>query len=303
MLFSIARVKDEPMEQPYLFISHSTKDHRQTEYIVGKLSEAGYRCWVDIESIPDGSTWLNEIEKGVNGCAGMVVVYTANARTSEWVQAETLMARDLNKPLFIARFDDTPLALHLMTRQAGDFSKRRAPALKKLLASLKSMVLDPPPVADTPKNSPDPNRHNFFKYLEQLPGGTENSRTAREVFQWAKANADNITFSGRTNPAFHAHVEIGLGGVVVFSMRAFPKQPAVEIPLQYFTEFPPFDLPERRLQALKAINAMLPAEQQLDESRADRKPNIPLSVLAQAQHMESFKAMIGDIFKELRRGR
>ena len=39
MLFSIARVKDEPMEQPYLFISHSTKDHRQTEYIVGKLSE------------------------------------------------------------------------------------------------------------------------------------------------------------------------------------------------------------------------------------------------------------------------
>jgi len=292
------------MEQPYLFISHSTKDHKQTGYIVSKLTEAGYRCWVDVESIPDSSTWLDEIEKGVNGCAGMVVVYTANARTSEWVQAETLMARDLNKPLFVAQFDDTPLRLHLMTRQACNFRKRRAPALKKLLASLKLVIADPTVIIqqDTPKNSPDPNRHNFFKYLEQLPGGAENSRAAREIFQWAKSNADNISFSGRTNPAFHAHVEIGLGGVVVFSMRAFPKQPAVEIPLQYFNEFPPFDLPERRLKALKAINAMLPDGAQLDLSRADRKPNIPLSVLAQAGHMESFKAMVGEIFIELRRG-
>lgn len=291
------------MQPPYLFISHSSKDTEETQFIASRLSEVGYRCWVDVAAIPDGSSWLQEIERGVIGCMAMIVVMTENSRASEWVLAETLLAIEHQKPILVARFDDTPLPLQLITRQASDFRKRREAAMTRLLATLPTLVaskegaLSP---VETQRRSPDPNRHNFFKYLEQLDGGAENSRIARDLYQWAKANADNVSFSGRSNPAFHAHVEVGLGGVVVFSMRAYPKQPAVEIPLQYLIEFPPFDTLEARMGILKRINSILPANAQLDDSRADRRPTIPLSYIASPDAFLVLRGIITDMFLELR---
>ena len=293
------------MTKPYLFISHSSKDNEFTDYLAERLNEAEYRCWVDVESIPDGSTWPREIQKAVENCGALIVVMSDNARQSEWVERETMLALQLRKPVFIARVDDAPLPIHLINRQFSDFRKRRDAALKKLLSALSAVSLtEPQPILtsrDKKRLSPRPNEHNFFRYVEQLSDGAENARIARELFAFGQANADSVTFSGRSAPAFHAHVWVGPGGVLVYSVRAHASHPAVEVPLQYFKEFPPYDTNEARLKALQVFNRLLPESQQLDDSRADRRPSIPLlPSLETDDKLDTFKAVLEEIIQNLR---
>jgi hypothetical protein len=286
------------MDTPYLFISHSSKDHLQTDYLAEGLRAAGHHCWVDVTDIPDGSTWARTIEHGVRGCAALIVVMTENSRASEWVERETLLALELKKPIFVARFDDAPLPIQLISRQASDFRKRKAPALRRLIAALDTAL--GAPLALSPRPAPDPIKHAFFKYLEQFENGPENARIAREMFLWARNEADNLTFSGRSQPAFHAHVYVGLGGVIVFSLRAYPRQPAIEVPLQYFMEFPPYNEREARLQVLESLNTLLPVSEALQPGRADRRPSVPLSALYDPAQFATLKTTLGMLITTLR---
>jgi hypothetical protein len=289
------------MQQPYLFISHSSQDEEPTEYIAARLREAGYRCWVDVASIPDGSSWLREIESGVDACAAMIVIMTAHGRASRWVEAETLKAIELRKPIFVARFDDSPLPIQLINVQVSDFRRRREATMSRLLGFLPTQINNAAGDGKNAQTSAEPNRHNFFKYLEQLPGGVDNSRIALDLYKFGKASADAVTFGGRSQPAFTAHVEIDMGGVVLFILHAYPKQPAVEVPLLFYMKFPPYDSLETRLALLEKLNAFLPERRQLDESRADLRPSIPLTAL-KGEKLEQFKGLLTEIMVTLRHG-
>jgi TIR domain len=290
------------MTQPTIFMSHSSKDREFTTRLAERLQKAGFRCWVDLEDIPDGSTWPREIEKGVIDCGAMIVVMSKDSRESEWVERETLMAMELRKPLLIARIDDAPLPLHLINRQYTDFRKPTEAVYKKLIAALRKMPLTEPLPEPKPreqqKNSPAPNPLNFFKYVEQLPNGADNARVARVLFDWAQANTDSITFSGRADPAFQANLWIGAGGVGVYSVRAYAKQPAVEVSLQYLMNFPPYDERAKRLNVLTALNQFV--TEPFTDDRAERRPNIPLTALAEETALQSFIDLIAGIVAALR---
>src|SRR5215216_1571612 len=109
------------MTNPYIFISHSSVDREFATLLAERLEEVGFRCWVDANDIPDGSTWMREIEKAVRACGALIVVMSKDARESEWVERETLLGMELRKPLFIVRIDDEPLPLHLINRQYTDY--------------------------------------------------------------------------------------------------------------------------------------------------------------------------------------
>ncbi len=290
------------MTQPYIFLSHSTKDRAVTVKLAERLHEAGFRCWVDVTDIPDGSTWMRVIEGAVTDCGAMIVVMSKEARESEWVERETLLAMSLRKPLLIARIDDAPLPLHLINRQYTDFRTRPNAAYKKLIAALQKVPLTEPLPEPKPseqkKLSPRPNPLNFFKYVEQLPGGAENNRIARALFDWAKDNVDSLTFSGRSEPAFHANLWVGPGGVTVFSVRAYPKQPAVEVPLQFLMQFPPYDQRDARLRLLAALNQFVTPP--FADDRADRRPNVPLAALDEESAQQAFLDLIAGIVDTLR---
>jgi hypothetical protein len=292
------------MQQPYLFISHASADTEYTEFIATRLEDAGYRCWVDVSSIADGSTWTREIEKGVRECGALVVILSQAALQSDWVENEVLMAAKLKKPIFIALFEDVTLPIYLINRQYSDFRRRREAGMKKLLAGLGGVSLTEPVSLNKTqqkKLSANPNELNFFRYLEKAHGA-ENARIAREIFAFATEYADNVSFSGRKEPAFHAHVYVGPGGVLVFSLRAYRRQPAVEIPLGYFVEFPPYDDRRARLDVIRSLNALLPAGiDPFDDARADRKPNVPLiPALADAESLAAFRAVLTGIIDHLR---
>lgn len=295
---------DDAIPKPYIFISHSTKDHDFTLTLSEQLVSLGLETWVDVHDIPDGSTWPREIQKAVERCAAFVVVMSAAGRESEWVERETLMAMDMKKPLFIARIDDTLLPIHLINRQFTDFRAQPKVMGKKLAESIRK-ALAKPITATKPKEaarlSPKPSEHNFFKYVEQLPNGEHCAQIARSLFAWADTHANSITFSGKTTPAFHAHLWVGPGGVQVFSVRAYARQPAVEVPLQYLLDFAPYDQRDERMRVLGALNHLMPPNDQFSEEKADKRPNLPLvSAFATPDQLTSFQKVVEEIITRLR---
>jgi hypothetical protein len=95
---------------------------------------------------------------------------------------------------------------------------------------------------------------------------------------------------------------VGPGGLVVFSVRAYSRQPAVEVSLQYLKEFPPYDDAAARLDVLHAFNALMPPAEQFADDRNDRRPNLPLATaLATDAHRAAFKGVMMGIIENLRR--
>jgi len=288
----------------YIFISHSSEDNEFSRFLAVRLKAADFESWVDVENIPEGSTWPRQIQEAVEGCAAMVVVMSRRARDSEWVEREALLAMHLHKPLFVALIDDVNLPIYLINRQFSDFRKRPQHAATRLIAALrKALQDDPPKPKEQAKLSPKPNEHNFFKYMEQLPDGVESARIARALFAWAETNADAITFSGKSAPAFHAHIWVGPGGVAVFSVRAYARQPSVELPLQYLRAFPPLDSPQQRRTILASLNRLMPDGEQFSPDKADLRPNLPLNrALAAPEALNAFQELIGQMIGLLKQG-
>lgn len=290
------------IQTPYIFISHSSKDKPFVHPFAAQLGAAGLNTWVDVEDIHDGDQWVRVIQAGVEGCGALVVVWSANARGSVWVERETLLALRLNKPVFIAVIDDTPLPIYLIERQATDLRNTQKAPPQRLIRSINKVLHLP----HDPTPSPDvgrPTEHNFFKYLEQLPNGAENARVARALFAFAERHADAINFSGKTEPAFHAHLWVGPGGVTLFSVRAYRKQPAIEIPLQFWMNFAPYDERSEREAVLKAINRLLPERERFALDRADLRPNVPLGrVLGKDGALEAVTAQLKEVVQRLKKG-
>lgn len=291
---------------PYIFISHSHKDKEFAHFLNERLQRANFHTWLDVESIPEGSTWAREIEKGVENCGAMVVVLSQNARDSEWVEREALLAMNLRKPVFIARLDDVRLPIYFINRQISDFRTRRDAAAKRLISALQKISLTeplPPPrkPSEAAKFSPEPNETNFFKYIKQLPDGEAAAQIAEDLYRWSLKNADDVVFSGWSTPVFHVRVITRESQATVFSLWAYSRQPAVEVSFRSLQWVPPYDERQMRLSTLDALNRLMPDDKKFPDDRADRRPNLPLvEVLGAPDALATFKQIVQEIIDHLR---
>lgn len=284
----------------YIFLSHSTQDNDFTRELAERLAQFGFDVWVDFDNIGSGERWVLSIQNAVENCVAVVVVMSKSARDSEWVERETLLAMDLKKPIHIALIDDIPLPLHLINRQFTGFQEKQESSYKSLADALWAMDLvsaAPRKVPDT--LSPQPDRANFFDYIEQLPGGERNGLVARDLFKWVQGIADRVEFGGKVTPGYHARLDVAGNDLTVFSLWAYPKQPAVQIQFQYLMDYPPYDNPGLRRSTLRSLNRLL--DDTLIEDKADRRPTFPLATAFNtADKIEMFKGVIQEIVDNLR---
>lgn len=292
------------MPEPYIFLSHSSSDNSITQRLADDLEDAGFEVWVDFETIGDGDRWVQRIQAGVDHCAALVVVISRNARQSEWVERETVLALQLRKPVFIALVEAVPLPLQLITRQYTDFASDYTAGLERLVAALNKALQDvaigSAPRILPPAMSPDPNEHNFFAYLKQMDNGDLLALVARDLFKWSRQQGANVVFSGKYRPAMHAQLHLNGKDVTILSVLAYMQTPAAQIPLDYLAKYPPYTDPEKRLTALAALNKLMPQSDQFDDSRANRRPTLPiLAALETAEALENFKEIIQTIINDL----
>ena len=79
-----------------VFISHSEEDETLARRIADVLKKAGLDVWDDREIFP-GDNWAEKIARALNESNAMVVLLTADALKSRWVQHDISFALGENR--------------------------------------------------------------------------------------------------------------------------------------------------------------------------------------------------------------
>jgi hypothetical protein len=283
----------------HIFISHSSKDNAFAQSLADHLAGDGFDTWVDIMNLRADDRWPQKLEEAIQSCPALLVIMSRAARSSEWVERETLMAMELEKRLFVVLVEDVPLPLHLVNRQYIDCRQDGQHCPRKVIHALRRANLSVPPRKQPRPLSPEPGRDNFFKYVEQLTDGEASSRIARELYTWAQENADGVTFgSGKQWPGFHVRALTGDDEVTVFSVWAYERQAKVQINFRFLANHRPYTNHRLRFSTLRSICEVV--KMPVIAGQADRQPTFALRTLNGSGRLDAFRQIMGEIIDTLR---
>src|SRR5882724_11260763 len=88
------------------FISHASKDKATADAVCQQLEFAGIKCWVAPRDIQAGSDWTEGIIQGIDSCHVFILVFSANANSSEHVRREVAKAFALRLAVIPFRVED-----------------------------------------------------------------------------------------------------------------------------------------------------------------------------------------------------
>ena len=125
-----------------IFISYARSTAAQAEQIAEALRGLGYDVWRDDE-LPAHRSYAEVIEERLKAARAVVVVWSAEAAKSEWVQSEADRARS-DRKLVQLRLDDAALPMPFDRIQCADLSgwagDLAAPGWAKVAASIADLV-------------------------------------------------------------------------------------------------------------------------------------------------------------------
>ncbi len=75
-----------------IFISHSSKDKPIADAICASLEAAGIGCWIAPRNIAPGEDFPTAIAKGIAQSRAMVLLFSANANSSQEISRELFIA-------------------------------------------------------------------------------------------------------------------------------------------------------------------------------------------------------------------
>lgn len=79
-----------------VFLSYSREDRPVVQRLAAALESSGLSVWWDL-SIPAGAVWSDVVEKALESCQVVVVLWSSASVQSEWVRAEAGRAKKLGK--------------------------------------------------------------------------------------------------------------------------------------------------------------------------------------------------------------
>jgi tetratricopeptide (TPR) repeat protein len=144
------------MNQPHIFISHSSKDDLLVKELCGVLESLGLIVWVDSRNLRGGAKLNPEIDEAIEQARQVIVVLSRDTVESPWVRKEVQKAIEVERgrkdegyrviPVLIGLghaalknwFDEEPLAVPVKVDEAGSLSE----ALPDLLAALGERLPD-----------------------------------------------------------------------------------------------------------------------------------------------------------------
>ncbi len=90
-----------------VFISYSRKDSEIVNQFVKKLTDTGYKVWIDREGIYSGDQFKAVIAKAIKSSSLVVFISSANSNASEWTVKEIGYALKKGKTIIPVKLDDT----------------------------------------------------------------------------------------------------------------------------------------------------------------------------------------------------
>lgn len=151
-----------------LFLSYSRKDSAKARRFCEWLEREGHEVWRDEDDIGGGASFSSEIEKALNECDAVVVLWSADSVQSAWVRDEAGFGRDSGKLIPIS-LDDTGPPLGFRQFQSVKLSPwkghREPPNADRVREAITR-------VAHLPKTAPAPRpdaRHGWSKEIIRRP--------------------------------------------------------------------------------------------------------------------------------------
>ncbi len=97
-----------------IFISYSSHDSTFADTYYEALNERGHEIWMDRAELKGGQEWVRIIQDKIRWADSMVVLWSANALASTWVEMEMTYAHTLRKKIIPVRIDDTSPQEHMI---------------------------------------------------------------------------------------------------------------------------------------------------------------------------------------------
>ena len=169
-----------------VFISYAHADKATADTICHFLEAEGVRCWIAPRDIPAGGKWPAHIPPAIEASRLMVLVFSNNANTSEFVQQEVTLASNVRLPLIPFRVENVSpegdLKFHLVNKHWLD---ALTPPLAGHVRSLVGRVFEVLGTAPAGGGAPEPGA---------VPPPRRHRPTAtaprREAPQWHYADGD-----------------------------------------------------------------------------------------------------------------
>jgi adenylate cyclase len=134
-----------------VFVSYAREDEPHAKRVAEALRALGYRAWRDDE-LPPHRTYAEVIEERLNSADAVVALWSANAKTSQWVRAEADTARNLGT-LIQGSLDGTIPPIPFNQIQCADLDgwlgESEAPGWRKLVGSIQEVAGRVMPTKDT----------------------------------------------------------------------------------------------------------------------------------------------------------
>ena len=131
-------------EEPYVFISYSSKDIHQSNAVVKMLKEAGIKYWRAPEMIPLGSNYAREIPQAITACQVFVLLISKSSQNSIWLVKEIDCAVNSHRTIVPLCLDEEPFndvfRFYLNNVQSIFYSPDRKSALQLLKERLKGLL-------------------------------------------------------------------------------------------------------------------------------------------------------------------
>ncbi len=143
-----------------VFICYSRADKQFAAQLVDDLAEYEVDVWMDVRSIPTGSNWDLEVQKGLDHSDVMLVLLSPASAASQNVADEWSYFIERDKPIIPIMIVPTEVPFRLSRRQRVDFTADYKHGFQQLLISLGSPALRDPEstqrVRAVPMHDPHP---------------------------------------------------------------------------------------------------------------------------------------------------
>jgi hypothetical protein len=125
------------MTAPFYFISYSRSQLYFAESVAVELERMSVDVWFDLQQLKTGEDWASEIKRGLDECAGVVLIVSQRSLASKYVELEWKAALDAGKPVYLLYFEPAELTdERLKACPAVDGRGRFKPAVRQLARAI-----------------------------------------------------------------------------------------------------------------------------------------------------------------------
>ena len=143
-----------------VFITHSSRDYKQSRAVVDVLEKNGIPCWISERDIGAGDNYGDAIVDAIESAKVMVLVFSANANNSDEIKKEIALASQRKLTVVPIRIEDaTPskaFRYELITRNWIDCFPDWNGSMQTLVRRVSSIIGDAKPLDDVPQLVPVP---------------------------------------------------------------------------------------------------------------------------------------------------